>query len=123
MQRVCGTSSVSRVHREFILGLSLTFNLASYRALNHHGQEVSRISINQGIIETPVNHGTYIYQGKAFRIVSRLMFNFPTTYHTRLETVYTDQIVNTGHWSRLMESCYAEWKACLVVVSLRLWIK
>lgn len=119
MQRVCGTSSVSCVRRKFIMGLSLTVNLAHYRTLNHHGQEVCRLAIDQGILAIPTNSGTYIYQGKAFRIVSRLMFDFPTSYHTRLETVYTDQMVNTNHWSRLMESCQAEWKACLVVVSLR----
>lgn len=85
-------------------------NVANYRTMNHHGQEVARLSRDQKIIEAPSLHSSLFY-----RLVSRALLKVPETYSQSLEKVWVDDIVNVHHWRHFMTNCHEEWKACLVI--------
>ena len=81
--------------------------------MNHHGQEVCRLSLGESIIERPVQEKHW-----AYRSVSRLLFKIPDTFLRNLEKLWADEFVNVHQWRQFGVNSHTEWKACLFIVSL-----
>ena len=83
--------------------------------MNHHGQEITRLSIGQSIIERSVPEKHW-----AFKSVSMLLFKIPQTFARHLEHLWADEFVHVDQWRQFGTNCHTEWKACLFIVSFYL---
>lgn len=91
-----------------------SLSAAGERALNGFGEQAARTDRDQLIYNEKVGQ-----RGRAYELLSRLLFRLPDTYAETLENkLWRDGTVNSVTWSQFWSNLQWEWKTCLVVVSV-----
>jgi len=76
--------------------------------MNHHGQEVARLSRTQSIKDESEPQIPWILTA-----LYALLFSAPDTYLARFNDVFIDEYVHANHWHRFMSASFNDWKMSL----------
>ncbi|KAI0366832.1 hypothetical protein BV20DRAFT_1123971 [Pilatotrama ljubarskyi] len=79
-----------------------------HRLQTHYGQERSRLSRDQLILDLPETQTSRIFAG-----VSHLLLGIPQVYAEKLQSLFCDEIVFVHPWRDFMSGCREEWQQYL----------
>jgi hypothetical protein len=100
-----GATSVSFT-RFSIVRPPLSYALqANYRFINHHGQELTRLSRDQAIFVRSAAESSRIP-----RFWSKWLFGAPDQYLSRFDTVFVDEFLHAHDWRRFMATAHQDWR-------------
>lgn len=80
-------------------------NVSNYRFINHHGQELTRLSRDQAIF---VRSSAQSYPVPWF--LSRLLFGVSDQYLSRFQNVFVDEFLHAHDWRRFMATAHGDWR-------------
>jgi NADH:ubiquinone oxidoreductase subunit len=80
-------------------------NVSNYRFINHHGQELTRLSRDQAIFVRSAAESSRIP-----RFWSKWLFGAPDQYLSRFDTVFVDEFLHAHDWRRFMATAHQDWR-------------
>ncbi|PCH35236.1 hypothetical protein WOLCODRAFT_139818 [Wolfiporia cocos MD-104 SS10] len=77
----------------------------NHRYTTHYGEEHSRLSRDQRILDI-----AEVKRRLPYALLSRMLFNIPNLHLQNLDALYIDQLVYIEQWRKFIRSCRSEWK-------------